>query len=187
MLEQRLQVDLAVADVFAENDLVTQLRELPGDLGHGGRMVEARPAVDRDAHRRAEPRQHPLQLARPDGRSDRRRGRAEAGTTQHERIDLPPVGQLDRDRLARADTELAEGSGEPLHLLGVLGVCHVQDPGIAPRGGDGDGVRGLAGPPPQVGGWGLVPPQPQISVLPRQDDTRSQQQRISHVLALSSP
>jgi hypothetical protein len=126
--------------MFPEHDLVAQVWKLRGDIGKGGRVVEAGPAVDSDADRPAEPSRHAVQLARPDGRSNRCRGRTQARATQHERIDLPPVGQLDRDGPTRPGTEVAENGREPLHLLGVLGVGGVPQAGTAPVGGDGDRV-----------------------------------------------
>ena len=133
-------------------------------------MVETCPAVDGDAHLGPDAAQQSLELARADRRHDRRErpllsGRPPAAARSPASGWAP--GSPPR---TRAHPQLVEGAGEPLDMLSVSPVGQPDDARTGFLRDDGDHIRCLIPPPPQVVERALRPPR---AGLPEPHDVRT--------------
>ena len=151
-----------------EHDHVLEALHLVAQPAGQRHVVGALAAGRHDERSRPGPPQHEGGVLRPRGERDAGVDGAEAGDREHERAELEPVGDHDRDAVAGSHAEVREAAGEAVGErveLGVRGaLAHLRGRAVdrrggepvRPRGGGGSqrGVQRLVGPRPArlVGG-----------------------------------
>ena len=91
---------------------MAQIRQIAADLLDHRFVGEAAKVVRRDHDLAFGKAQHIAQFPLPENRHQRISDGANAGTGQMHGIKLPPIGQLQRDHIARFHAQVDQGQGQ---------------------------------------------------------------------------